>query len=131
MTSDLHFLVYSTILAWLMLLTASLLRTRYWTMQGMLLAFDNRDNLPEPSAIAGRARRAAWNMLENFVLFTALIVAAHAAGVTGPKVELGAKIFFWARVVYFPLYLAGIMYVRSVAWLAGVIGMGLILAAVL
>lgn len=131
MASDLHFLVYSALLAWIMLITASLLRTRGWTVPGMMHAFGNRDDLPQASAIAGRAARAAQNMFENLVLFAALLLAAHAGGVSDGKIELGAKIFFYARLVYFPLYLAGIRYLRTLAWLASIAGLAMILAAVL
>jgi uncharacterized MAPEG superfamily protein len=130
MTPDLRFLIYSAVLSWVMVLTASVFRVRGWTMGGVLLAFGNRDNLPEPTLIAGRAERAARNMLENMVLFIALLVVAHAAGVTDSRVATGAQLFFWARLVYFPVYLAGVRYVRSAVWLVGLIGLCLILAAV-
>lgn len=130
MTLDLRFLIYSAVLSWVMVLTASAFRVRGWTMGGVLLAFGNRDNLPEATLIAGRAERAARNMLENMVLFIALLVVAHAGGVTDSRVGTGAQLFFWARLVYFPVYLAGVRYVRSAVWLVGLIGLYLILAAV-
>jgi uncharacterized MAPEG superfamily protein len=130
MTLDLRFLIYSAVLSWVMVLTASAFRVRGWTMGGVLLAFGNRDNLPEATLIAGRAERAARNMLENMVLFIALLVVAHAGGVTDSRVATGAQLFFWARLVYFPVYLAGVRYVRSAVWLVGLIGLYLILAAV-
>jgi uncharacterized MAPEG superfamily protein len=39
----------------------------------------------------------------------------------------GANIFFWARVAYFPTYLAGIAYVRSALWAVGLIGLAMVL----
>jgi uncharacterized MAPEG superfamily protein len=39
---------------------------------------------------------------------------------------LGAQIFFWARVVYAAVYLAGIPWVRTAVWAVSVIGMLLI-----
>src|SRR6478672_1555096 len=131
MTPDLRFLIYSAVLTWVMVLTASLFRVRGWTMSGVLLAFGNRDDLPEATLIAGRAERAVRNMLENMVLFIALLVAAHAAGVTDSRVATGAQLFFWARLVYFPVYLAGLRYVRTAVWFVGLIGLGVILAAVI
>lgn len=113
---------------WLMLVVASLVRTQAWTPKGMLLAFGNRDNLPDPTPLAGRAERAARNTLENFVLFAALALVAHAAGATSSRVTLGAEVFFWARLVYIPVYLAGITYVRTAVWAVGIVGLGLMLA---
>lgn len=115
-------------LTWLLLLVASLIRAQAWTPQGLLLAFGNRDNLPPPSPLAGRAERAARNTLENFVLFAALALVAQAAGATSPRVVLGGQVFLWARLVYIPVYLAGITFVRTAAWAVSIVGLGLMLA---
>ena len=131
LTLDLRLLVYSVLLAWLMLMVASLARVRGHTPAGMMLAFGNRHNLPEPSAAAARADRAAKNMLENLVLFATLVLAAHAVGVAIDRLALPARLFFYARVVYFPLYVAGIPYLRTAAWTVGVVAMAMIAAAML
>jgi uncharacterized MAPEG superfamily protein len=65
-------------------------------------------------------------MLENMVLFTALALVASVGGVTDPHVELGARIFYWARIVYIPIYMIGIPVARTGVWAISVIGMGLI-----
>ena len=131
MTPDLRFLLYCVVLTWVMILTASLFRLRAWTVPGLNLAFGNREDLPEPTLLAGRAERAMRNMLENMVLFIALLVTAHGAGVSDTRVAIGAQIFFWARLAYFPVYLAGIQYLRTAVWTVGLIGLLLILAAVI
>jgi uncharacterized MAPEG superfamily protein len=116
-----------------MLMTASALRARgpRWTPRSTAFAFGNRDVLFEPTPIAGRADRAAKNMLENFVLFAALVLAARVGGVQSSHLDVGATLFFWARVAYFGVYLAGLPYVRTAVWAAGVGGLGMILAAML
>ncbi len=132
MTADLNLLLASTILCWLMLLAASLYRARGWTAAGMRIAFGNRDNLPEPTPMAGRADRAAKNMLENLLLFAVLLLAAHAAGKgSDPRLVSGAQWFFWARLAYAPIYWAGVAYLRTVTWLGGIIGMALVLMTIL
>ena len=131
MTLDLRLLVYSVLLAWVMLMTASTLRVRAYTPAGLLRAFGNRDDLPPPPAVAPRADRAAATLLENLVLFGALLLAAHAAGVEKQRLELPARLFFYARVVYFPLYLAGIPYLRTLVWIVSVIALGMIAAEML
>jgi uncharacterized MAPEG superfamily protein len=128
MPDDVMYLVASAILTWIMLLMASLIRAKAWTMPGTLLALGNRDAMPEASVTAGRAERAARNMLENFVLFIAVFVAVHAANRTGPMIDLGAAIFFWARLAYWPTYLLGIVYLRTALWTAGIVGMGIMLS---
>ena len=128
MHTDLRLLAYAAILAWLQVMTASGLRSR----GDLAIAFGNRADLSEPTPIAGRAERAARNMLENLVLCTAVLLAAQGAGVgDSDRVVLGARLFFWARVAYFPVYLAGITYLRTALWAVGVVGMGLITSAIL
>jgi len=126
MNDDLKWLLASVVLAWLMLIAASLYRARAWTPTGLKLAFGNRDDLPPPSPMAGRADRAARNMLESLILFSALLLAAHAAGQAGARVLLGAQLFFWGRLAYAPLYWAGIPYLRTAAWGVAVAGMVLV-----
>ena len=125
MINDVHMLAYSVVLAWLMIIVAAVLRT-----EGSLVRmFGNRDRLPPPSALADRADRAAKNMLENLVLFTAAWIAAKAGGATSWKVARGAQLFFFARLLYFPLYLGGVKMVRTLVWGVGLVGIALIAAA--
>ena len=126
MTPDVRLLAYAAVLCWVMIMTAAMLKTR-----GIVNAGGNRDDLPEPSALAGRADRAAKNMLENLVLFTALLAAARMGNGDQDRIVLGARIFFWARVAYFPIYLAGIKHIRTVVWAVGIAGLGLIFSAIL
>jgi uncharacterized MAPEG superfamily protein len=129
MMTDTTILVLSAILTWLMLGTSSGLRTRGWEPGGIARAFGNRDDLGEPSPLAGRADRAAKNMLENLAMVTALIAAVHFAGKADTQATLGANIFFWSRVAYWPCYLAGITHLRTVIWLVSIAGMAMIAAA--
>lgn len=131
MTTTLTYVIYSALLAWITLLAASFLRERVWTWEGIKLGAGNRDNLPEPSALSGRADRTANNTMENFVLFAAIALCIHTAGIDNAQVALGAKVFFWSRVLYVPVYYAGITYLRTLVWLAGVTGVGMMLAAAL
>lgn len=119
--TDVHYLVLSTALAWIMIMTAAELHTPTWTRAGFALAFGNREALPERSPLAARAERASRNMLENLVLFVALFVAARAAGADPTA---GSAIFFFSRLAYFVAYLAGIVYVRSAIWAVSLVGLG-------
>jgi uncharacterized MAPEG superfamily protein len=118
--SDVHCLIASAALTWIMVMVAAELRTPTWTSAGAKLAFGNREALPEATPIAARADRAAKNMVENMVVFTALVAAARFAGADA---SLGATVFLAARIAYFAVYLAGIAYVRSAIWAASLLGM--------
>jgi uncharacterized MAPEG superfamily protein len=131
MMSDSTILVLSALLTWLMVCNASGLRIQSRQPGGMERAFGNRDNLPEPTPLAGRADRAAKNMVENLAMFVALVAAVHFAGKASEQATLGANIFFWSRLAFWPCYLAGIHYLRTAIWLASLLGMALIAAAAL
>jgi uncharacterized MAPEG superfamily protein len=131
MSTDLEMLLGSALLAWFMLLTASLLRTHAYRLQGWAIAFGNRHDVPEATPLVGRADRASRNMLENLVIFTAVLATARFAGVHDAKVDLGAQIFFWSRVAYWPVYLAGIAYLRTAIWSVSVAGVAIIVWEIL
>lgn len=125
MTETLLLVVYMAIVTWITLLVPSLIRTKGWTMDGTILMMGNRDNLPPESALAGRAARTALNTVDNFVLFAAIALIAHAAGAESPKLVMGAQLFFWARLVYIPVYYAGIKYLRTLVWVASIVGLAM------
>jgi uncharacterized MAPEG superfamily protein len=131
MTTTLTLVICMAILTWLALLLASLIRVKGWTPAGTLMALGNRENLPAATPFAGRAERAARNTLENFVLFAAIALVAHAAGATSPKVATGAQIFFWARVLYLPVYCAGITYLRTAIWVVSIVGLAMMVLGLL
>ncbi|MFZ5698285.1 MAG: MAPEG family protein [Pseudomonadota bacterium] len=131
MNATLCLVVYMAIVTWLTLLAASVIRARGWTLSGMKIAAGNRDVLPEATPFSGRAERTARNTLEGFVLFTAIALVAQTAGVTHPNVAAGAELFFWARIVYIPVYYAGIAYLRTGVWLVSILGLAMMAIAVL
>jgi uncharacterized MAPEG superfamily protein len=131
MTTTLTLVIYMAILTWLTSLAASLIRAKGWTPAGMQFAFGNRDNPPEATAFAGRAERTARNTAENFMLFAAIALVAHVAGRAGAKVDTGSEIFFWSRVVFIPVYYAGIIYLRTAVWLVSIVGLAMMVAAIL
>lgn len=124
-------IVFMAVVTWLTLLAASLIRARGWTPAGMRVAMGNRDRLPDATAFAGRADRTARNTLENFILFTALALTAHVAGINDPRVLLGAQVFFWSRLVFIPVYYIGIPYLRTGIWLVSIAGLAMMVLSML
>ena len=69
---------------------------------------------------AQRALRAHQNAVENLVVFAALVAGAILAGRgEAPLVVAAARIYFFARVVHFVVYVAGVPLVRTVAFTVG------------
>ena len=65
-------------------------------------------------------------MLENLVLFAALVLICVITNKTNATTLLGAQLFFWARLAYAVIYVAGITYLRTLAWLVSIIGLVMI-----
>jgi uncharacterized MAPEG superfamily protein len=126
MMTTVQALVCSGILTFAMLIVGLLLRTQAWSPSGMMVAFGDREGVVAPLGIGGRADRAAQNQIEAMAMFLAVVLAAQVAG-KAPQAAFGATIFFWARVVYWPLYLAGIPVARTLVWLVSIVGLALII----
>jgi len=75
---------------------------------------------PKPqSPWARRLMAAHANAVENLVVFAALVLAAHAAGVSNGATLMAAKLYFWARVVHALAYTFKVPWVRTLAFLGG------------
>ena len=123
MSVELRLLVWATALTLIQAMTAA---QGAQLQVGLRRLAGNRENLPPIRGWAGRAQRAHRNMLENFVLFAALVLVAQIAGKTNAATALGAQLFFWARLVYVPVYIVGIPWARTGVWAVSVAGLVMI-----
>ena len=130
MTALLELTVYFTVWTLITLIVGAAIRNQEWTKEGREIGLGNRDNLKQATPMGGRAERAAKNSVEAAVFFVPLALVANAAGMDA-EVMLGAQIAFWARIAYVPIYIAGIKYLRSLVWIVGVVGYGMMVAAML
>ncbi|TAK47359.1 MAG: hypothetical protein EPO27_07040 [Betaproteobacteria bacterium] len=120
MKPELTWLLWSVVLAFVQVLVA----VQGAMMQvGLPALAGNREGIPEITGWAGRAARAQRNMVENLLLFAVLVLIAVAADRTNAATLLGAQLFFWARLVYAGVYIAGIPWLRTGVWTVSVIGM--------
>jgi uncharacterized MAPEG superfamily protein len=123
MRPELSLLVWAVVLTFVQMLIAM----QGMTMQvGLPKLAGNREGLPEFKGWAGRAVRAHLNMLENLVLFAALVLVAVISSKANATTLLGAQIFFWARVAHAAIYLAGIPWLRTGAWTVSMVGLVII-----
>jgi uncharacterized MAPEG superfamily protein len=90
--------------------------------------FTSRDRPAEARGVSyGRSCRALSNYLENFTPFVALALALIATQRTGGAGAVGATIWILARIVYLPIYVFGIIYVRTLVWGISIIGLVMML----
>jgi uncharacterized MAPEG superfamily protein len=120
MTPELWYLVWSAALTFVLVLIA----VGGATLEvGLPKLAGNRENMPLITGWAGRAERAHANLLESLVLFAILVLVAHVAGVRNSMTLLGAQLFFWGRVAHAILYVVGMPWLRTAAWLVSVLGL--------
>ena len=96
------------------------------TQIGLTTLAGNRDNLTETTGWASRAQRAHRNMLESIAVFAILVMSAHHLNISNDMTVLGAQLFFWGRVAFSIIYIAGIPWVRTAAWGVSLVGLILI-----
>ena len=123
MSPDLKYLLFSVILTFVQVVISAALANQ---AVGLPTLAGNREGLGELPGMAGRAKRAHLNMIENLVLFAALVLIAAVGGKANAMTAMGAMIFFWARLGYAIVYLIGIPWLRTVLWAASVVGMAII-----
>jgi uncharacterized MAPEG superfamily protein len=125
MTPEMRLLLWSVALTFVELVVAVLIAN---TQVSFATLAGNRDQGIQLTGIAGRAQRAHRNMLESLPLFIALVLLAQVAGKTNALTLLGAQLFFWGRLAHWLIYVAGIPWLRTLAWAVSVVGLILIFA---
>ena len=94
---------------------------------GPSYALSTRDGSRVPGPVTGRLTRGLANFLETYAAFVALALALAVSGKAGGLGATGALIWFWARVVYVPVFAAGIPVLRTLVWTVSMIGLVLML----
>lgn len=89
-----------------------------------------RDEEGPPGVLLGRAERALRNYLETWPAFIVLALVANLAAPGDALVWWGAVIWLGGRLLYLPLYLAGIFGLRSLVWTVSAIGLFLMFIGV-
>jgi len=127
MKPELNLLVWAVVLTVVQMLVAA---QGAMNQVGFMRLVGNREGMPEITGWGGRAARAHRNMLENLVLFASLVLVAVVVGKTNDMTLLGAQIFFWARLAYAVIFVAGIIWVRTAAWAVSMAGLIVIFAQI-
>jgi uncharacterized MAPEG superfamily protein len=90
---------------------------------GLRYAVSARDNWKAPTGVVARIERSYFNLLETLPAFAALVLVVLYTGQANANTALGAQLYFWGRVVYFPAYITGIPWVRTIVWTVSLIGL--------
>ena len=125
MPIELKLLVWAAALTFIQCLIAV---TGAFLQVGLPTLAGNRENMPAITGWAGRAERAHRNMLQSLVLFAVLVLVAQVTSKLNATTALGAELFFWGRVAYAAVYLAGLPWLRTAVWTVSIVGLLMIFA---
>jgi len=127
MTIEIRMLACSIILGIVYVLVSASLTT---ARRGLAWNVGNRDaEMAHLLGPAGRAQRANHNFLETFAFFAAAVLAVVLTHSNNERTALGAQLYFWARLIYLPVYIIGIPYLRSLVWTVSFVGILMVVAA--
>ena len=93
-------------------------------VRGLVTAMGYPDD-PKPLAPwATRMKAAHYNAVENLVVFATLVLVLNATGISNETTVLACEIYFWARLVHYIVFAAGVPWVRTlsfaVSWVCSV-----------
>ena len=127
MTTELCMLMWSVVLG---LVQIAMAASGSVAQRGLDWAAGARDGVAKPlTGIPARLDRARHNFLETFPLFAVAVLLALALNRHSSLTVLGAQLYFWARLIYVPVYAAGIPYLRTLVWAVSIAGIVLVLTA--
>ena len=87
-------------------------------VRGIVDAVGYPENPKSPAPWAARMKAAHYNAVENLVVFATLVLVLNAAGISNETTVLACQIYFWARLVHYVVYAAGVPWVRTLSFVA-------------
>lgn len=121
MPTELTILAWGAVLLFVHILAAVQAKTRQYGTNWNMGARD--EALPPPAPVVGRLERARDNFLETLPIAIIALLGVVVAGKTSPTTALGGWLWLGARAIYLPLYGAGVPKVRTLVWMASILGL--------
>ncbi|MEZ5749571.1 MAG: MAPEG family protein [Caenibius sp.] len=125
MAVELRVLAYGAILLLVHILLAGHFKTKQYGIDWNMGARD--EELPPMNAVAGRLARAQGNFMETFPIAIVALGGVVLADKTSQVTAMAAWAWLGARVLYLPLYWAGVPRIRTLVWMAGTISLLVVL----
>lgn len=126
-TTETTMLLWSVVLGLVQLVIASMATNKD---VGLPYNLSSRDEpCPPVGKTAGRLQRAAANFRETFGLFAVSVILVVLLHKQDTMSALGAQLYFWARLVYVPVYALGIQVVRTIIWAVSIVGVVMVMLA--
>ena len=125
MPVELRIAAFGALLLFIHIFAAVHLKTRQYGAKWNMGARDETQPALDP--LAGRLSRAQANFLETFPIAIIALLGVVIAGRTSASTALGGWIWLGARVVYLPLYAAGVPIIRTLTWTVSIVGLAMVI----
>ena len=128
-STEIQMLCWSAVLGLVQLVIVTVLAIKD---QGPAYNISARDAAAPPvSVVTARLQRGFGNFRETFVYFAVAVLVVTILNKTNATTAAGAQIYFWARLLYVPIYAAGLAGVRTAVWTLSFIGLVMVLGGTL
>lgn len=130
MTSELYWLTLTVLLTALLWVPYVLDRM---AVRGIVPTVTDRgpEGSGPQSVWAKRAIRAHQNAIENLMIFAPAVLIAHELNISTPATRAAAVTYFFARLLHFAVYSAGVPLLRTLTFTVGWIAQLCILVSIL
>ncbi|AEI37676.1 MAG: MAPEG family protein [Zymomonas mobilis subsp. pomaceae] len=109
------------LLALLQIFLTAYFRTRQYGAKWNVGARDEK--LPPPTPTVGRLARAQANLFETLPIFIGALLGNIFLHPDNYFSLICAEIYVVCRLIYLPLYIFGVPYIRSFIWGIGILGL--------
>ena len=125
MPIELRILAFGALLLFVHIFTATRFKTAQYGRKWNVGARD--EALAPPSPVTGRTMRAQANFQETFPIAIVALLGVVLADRTSELTALGGWIWLGARIIYLPLYAAGIPVIRTIVFVISMVGLFMVL----
>jgi uncharacterized MAPEG superfamily protein len=98
--------------------------------RGVTFTAGARDDQRPITGWEGRVVRAFANFMETFPFFAVVVLAGAFLQRHGTQTVIGSYLYFWGRIVYWPLYVGGVPYARSLCYTVATLGIVMVFAGI-
>ncbi len=123
MPIELNMLALSVVWLFVMIVVSALFSTSQRSVGDLAGA---RDDLPDAVGMYARGKRVVDNHREGIIMFAPFALIVVTQGLSTPGSVMGATLFFYSRVAHGLLYYAGVPWLRTLAWMVGAVGTGMV-----
>jgi len=125
MPVEIRIAAFGAVLLFIHIFVATRFKTRQYGRKWNVGARD--EALPPPNEMTGRTARAQANFQETFPIAIVALLGVVLADRTSNLTALGGWIWLGARIIYLPLYAAGVPVIRTIVYTISTVGLAMVI----